>query len=41
MNVWHPKVEQANEFSLAQVWLPAGSYNNELNSIEAGWQVSF
>ncbi|KAF3505543.1 hypothetical protein F2Q69_00002982 [Brassica cretica] len=40
MNVWHPKVERAKEFSLGQVWLTAGSYeNNELNSIEAGWQV--
>ncbi|KAG2316200.1 hypothetical protein Bca52824_019322 [Brassica carinata] len=40
MNVWHPKVEEANEFSLGQVWLTAGTYdNNDLNSIEAGWQV--
>ncbi|KAL0717691.1 hypothetical protein Bca4012_067013 [Brassica carinata] len=39
MNVWHPKVEEANEFSLGQVWLTAGTYdNNDLNSIEAGWQ---
>ncbi|KAG2243493.1 hypothetical protein Bca52824_094663 [Brassica carinata] len=39
-NVWHPKVEQASEFSLAQVWITSGSYeNNTLNSIEAGWQV--
>ncbi|KAL0726000.1 hypothetical protein Bca4012_022093 [Brassica carinata] len=39
-NVWHPKVEQASEFSLAQVWITSGSYeNNTLNSIEAGWQT--
>ena len=40
-NVWRPKVEQATEFSLAQIWIISGSYdNNTLNSIEAGWQVS-
>ncbi|KAG2294120.1 hypothetical protein Bca52824_040789 [Brassica carinata] len=39
-NVWRPKVEQATEFSLAQIWIISGSYdNNTLNSIEAGWQV--
>ncbi|KAG2316203.1 hypothetical protein Bca52824_019325 [Brassica carinata] len=39
-NVWRPKVEQATEFSLAQVWITSGSYdNNTLNTIEAGWQV--
>ncbi|KAJ4898033.1 hypothetical protein Rs2_24827 [Raphanus sativus] len=42
MNIWHSKVEYANEFSLGQVWLTAGTYdNNELNTIETGWQVSF
>ncbi|KAF3507286.1 hypothetical protein F2Q69_00004245, partial [Brassica cretica] len=39
-NVWRPKVEQATEFSLAQIWIISGSYdNNTLNSIEAGWQT--
>lgn len=40
-NVWRPEIEQASEFSLAQVWITSGSYeNNTLNTIESGWQVS-
>ncbi|ESQ50910.1 hypothetical protein EUTSA_v10022790mg [Eutrema salsugineum] len=41
MNVWDPVVEQGtNEFSLSQIWLVAGHYNeSDLNTIEAGWQV--
>lgn len=40
MNVWHPVIEGFNEFSLGQIWLSSGSYNDsDLNSIEAGWQV--
>ncbi|CAN6817987.1 hypothetical protein YC2023_038126 [Brassica napus] len=40
-NVWRPKVEQATEFSLAQIWIISDSYdNNTLNSIEAGWQLN-
>ncbi|CAM6039578.1 unnamed protein product [Sphagnum compactum] len=40
MNVWSPNVEVASEFSLTQMWILAGSFNSDLNSIEAGWQVS-
>ncbi|KAJ7541857.1 hypothetical protein O6H91_10G079900 [Diphasiastrum complanatum] len=40
INVWQPSVEVPNEFSLSQMWLLAGSFNGDLNSIEAGWQVS-
>nr|XP_043610864.1 uncharacterized protein LOC122582524 [Erigeron canadensis] len=40
MNVWNPKVEQSNEFSLSQIWILGGSFASDLNSIEAGWQVS-
>ncbi|KVI00609.1 uncharacterized protein LOC112519423 [Cynara cardunculus var. scolymus] len=40
MNVWNPKVQQYNEFSLSQIWLLGGSFASDLNSIEAGWQVS-
>jgi hypothetical protein len=39
MNVWSPNVEVASEFSLTQMWILAGSFNSDLNSIEAGWQV--
>ncbi|CAN6168539.1 unnamed protein product [Urochloa humidicola] len=40
INVWQPKIEQANEFSLSQLWILGGSFGQDLNSIEAGWQVS-
>ncbi|XP_052171460.1 uncharacterized protein LOC127787447 [Diospyros lotus] len=40
MNVWTPRIEQPNEFSLSQVWILGGSFDSDLNSIEAGWQVS-
>ncbi|XP_051131671.1 uncharacterized protein LOC127251823 [Andrographis paniculata] len=40
INVWEPKIQQPNEFSLSQMWLLGGSFGQDLNSIEAGWQVS-
>uniref|UniRef100_A0A7N0T890 Neprosin PEP catalytic domain-containing protein n=1 Tax=Kalanchoe fedtschenkoi TaxID=63787 RepID=A0A7N0T890_KALFE len=40
VNVWEPKIQQPNEFSLSQIWLLGGSFGEDLNSIEAGWQVS-
>ncbi|KAL2249206.1 UNVERIFIED_CONTAM: hypothetical protein Sindi_2394300 [Sesamum indicum] len=41
INVWDPTVEVANEFSLSQIWVLSGSFDGtDLNSIEAGWQVS-
>ncbi|XP_004488588.1 protein neprosin-like [Cicer arietinum] len=40
INVWDPKIQQPNEFSLSQMWILAGSFGQDLNSIEAGWQVS-
>ncbi|CAL5066522.1 unnamed protein product [Urochloa decumbens] len=40
INVWEPKIQQANEFSLSQLWILGGSFGEDLNSIEAGWQVS-
>lgn len=40
LNVWGPSVQIPSEFSLSQIWVLAGSFNNDLNSIEAGWQVS-
>ncbi|KAL7204610.1 hypothetical protein ACSBR2_017648 [Camellia fascicularis] len=39
MNVWEPIVQQSNEFSLSQLWIMAGSYPSDLNTVEAGWQV--
>ncbi|XP_072993781.1 protein neprosin-like [Typha latifolia] len=39
-NVWAPYVQVTYEFSLAQLWITAGSYSTQdLNTIEAGWQV--
>lgn len=41
INVWDPSIEEINEFSLSQIWLLSGSFDGpDLNSIEAGWQVS-
>ena len=37
--MWEPKIEQPNEFSLSQLWILGGSFGEDLNSIEAGWQV--
>uniref|UniRef100_A0A0D9VAV9 Neprosin PEP catalytic domain-containing protein n=1 Tax=Leersia perrieri TaxID=77586 RepID=A0A0D9VAV9_9ORYZ len=40
INVWEPTIVTSGDFSLAQLWIVAGSYsNNDLNTIEAGWQV--
>ncbi|CAL4990184.1 unnamed protein product [Urochloa decumbens] len=40
INLWQPTINKANDFSLTQTWVTAGSYqNNDLNTIEAGWQV--
>ncbi|KAB1202521.1 hypothetical protein CJ030_MR8G022036 [Morella rubra] len=41
MNVWDPSIQVVNEFSLSQIWILSGSFDgSDLNSIEAGWQVS-
>ncbi|KAG8048371.1 hypothetical protein GUJ93_ZPchr0008g11906 [Zizania palustris] len=41
ISVWAPAIEEANGFSLSQLWILSGSFNgSDLNSIEAGWQVS-
>ncbi|KAL8517899.1 hypothetical protein ACS0TY_009277 [Phlomoides rotata] len=41
INVWDPSVQELNEFSLSQIWVLSGSFDgSDLNSIEAGWQVS-
>uniref|UniRef100_A0A1D1Z1R5 Periplasmic nitrate reductase n=1 Tax=Anthurium amnicola TaxID=1678845 RepID=A0A1D1Z1R5_9ARAE len=40
LNVWAPKVTSPSEFSLSQIWVISGSFGNDLNTIEAGWQVS-
>uniref|UniRef100_A0A0D3EZ92 Neprosin PEP catalytic domain-containing protein n=1 Tax=Oryza barthii TaxID=65489 RepID=A0A0D3EZ92_9ORYZ len=40
INIWQPAIATSGDFSLAQLWISAGSYdNNDLNTIEAGWQV--
>ncbi|XP_027192647.2 protein neprosin-like [Cicer arietinum] len=40
INVWAPHVESnTREFSLSQIWVLAGTFGKDLNSIEAGWQV--
>ncbi|GLJ25780.1 hypothetical protein SUGI_0493600 [Cryptomeria japonica] len=41
LNVWEPHIEAPGEFSLSQMWVLSGSFDgSDLNSIEAGWQVS-
>ncbi|KAG4377535.1 hypothetical protein GLYMA_18G142900v4 [Glycine max] len=40
INVWAPLVENPYEFSLSQMWVISGSFGDDLNTIEAGWQVS-
>uniref|UniRef100_A0A7C9ARS9 Neprosin PEP catalytic domain-containing protein n=1 Tax=Opuntia streptacantha TaxID=393608 RepID=A0A7C9ARS9_OPUST len=40
INVWSPRVANPYEFSLSQIWLISGSFGDDLNTIEAGWQVS-
>ncbi|PON45978.1 hypothetical protein PanWU01x14_254860 [Parasponia andersonii] len=41
INVWDPSIQVVNEFSLSQIWVLSGSFDgSDLNSIEAGWQVS-
>ncbi|XP_019439212.1 PREDICTED: uncharacterized protein LOC109344944 [Lupinus angustifolius] len=40
INVWAPIVENQYEFSLSQMWVISGSFGEDLNTIEAGWQVS-
>ncbi|GAB2280496.1 hypothetical protein Dimus_015123 [Dionaea muscipula] len=40
INVWAPRVGDPYEFSLSQVWVISGSFGDDLNTIEAGWQVS-
>ncbi|KAI8528220.1 hypothetical protein RHMOL_Rhmol12G0133700 [Rhododendron molle] len=38
INVWAPRVANQYEFSLSQMWVISGSFGNDLNTIEAGWQ---
>ncbi|KAL4280868.1 hypothetical protein GQ457_03G008290 [Hibiscus cannabinus] len=40
INVWTPRVSNQYEFSLSQMWVISGSFGGDLNTIEAGWQVS-
>lgn len=39
INVWAPHVADQYEFSLSQIWIISGSFGNDLNTIEAGWQA--
>ncbi|KAE8023506.1 hypothetical protein FH972_009193 [Carpinus fangiana] len=40
INVWAPRVANQYEFSLSQMWVISGSFGDDLNTIEAGWQAS-
>nr|CAB3468013.1 unnamed protein product [Digitaria exilis] len=40
VNVWSPRIGDPSEFSLSQIWVISGTFGNDLNTIEAGWQVS-
>ncbi|KAI3902180.1 hypothetical protein MKW92_020938 [Papaver armeniacum] len=39
INLWKPVTETNDELSLSQIWVTAGT-DNDVNSIEAGWQVN-
>ncbi|KAA3459688.1 carboxyl-terminal peptidase [Gossypium australe] len=39
LSVWAPRVTNEYEFSLSQIWIISGSFGNDLNTIEAGWQA--
>lgn len=39
INVWAPRVVNQYEFSLSQMWVISGSFGDDLNTIEAGWQA--
>lgn len=39
LNVWPAQVSSPVEFSLSQIWVISGSFGNDLNTVEAGWQV--
>ncbi|KAB2054835.1 hypothetical protein ERO13_A12G272700v2 [Gossypium hirsutum] len=39
LSVWAPRVTNEYEFSLSQIWIISGSFGNDLNTIEAGWQL--
>lgn len=39
LNVWAPRVTGPSEFSLSQIWVISGSFGDDLNTVEAGWQV--
>ncbi|XP_006347441.1 uncharacterized protein [Solanum tuberosum] len=38
ISVWTPKVTDQYEFSLSQLWIISGTFGDDLNTIEAGWQ---
>ncbi|XP_039120993.1 uncharacterized protein LOC120257623 [Dioscorea cayenensis subsp. rotundata] len=40
LNVWAPRVASSSKFSLSQIWVIFGSFGDDLNTIEAGWQIS-
>ncbi|KAJ0724863.1 putative neprosin [Helianthus annuus] len=39
LNIWNPKIQKSNEYSSAQIWIVGGSFDADLNTIEAGWHV--
>ncbi|XP_039068458.1 uncharacterized protein LOC120214703 [Hibiscus syriacus] len=40
LNMWAPDLTNEYDFSFSQIWIISGSFGNDLNTIEAGWQVS-
>ncbi|XP_062179293.1 protein neprosin-like [Phragmites australis] len=40
LNVWPAQVASPAEFSLSQIWVISGAFGHDLNTVEAGWQVS-
>ncbi|TVU17337.1 hypothetical protein EJB05_33362, partial [Eragrostis curvula] len=40
LNVWPAQVASPLGFSLSQIWIVAGTFGKDLNTIETGWQCS-
>lgn len=39
LNVWEPNVV-GNDFSITQIWVISDVPNHDVNTVEAGWQVT-
>ncbi|KAI3920792.1 hypothetical protein MKW98_005618 [Papaver atlanticum] len=40
INLWNPVIEIPSESSFSKIWVIAGG-GDDLNTVEAGWEVSY